>query len=179
MRSVVYVSGAPGSGKSTLAGALAERLEIPLLSKDVIKERLFASLPADGSDALGWSRTVGAAAMELMWELARQPAPVMLEANFRPRSDLERSRLAGLEALGARLLEVHCSCPPETAQQRYAARAGAASRDRAVHPLVELSAEMLAEFDRPMGLGDLVVVDTTRPVEVDVLAATVRDWLAG
>ena len=178
MRSVVYVSGAPGSGKSTLAGCLSQRRGMTLLSTDGIKERLFVSLPPDGTDELTWSRTVGAAAMELMWQLAQQPAPVMLEANFRPRSELERSRLAALEERGARLLEVHCACPAQLARERYAARALTPARDRVVHPLTELSEEMLAEFDRPVGLGDLLVVDTARPVEVDVLAGNVRDWLA-
>jgi adenylate kinase family enzyme len=36
----VVVSGAPGSGKSTVASALAERLHLPLLSLDDVKEAL-------------------------------------------------------------------------------------------------------------------------------------------
>ena len=42
---IVVVSGAPGTGKSTLAAVIADRLQLPLLSVDLIKEAL--------GDALG------------------------------------------------------------------------------------------------------------------------------
>ncbi len=37
---LVLVSGAPGSGKSSLAKALAQRLEVPWLSRDLFKSAL-------------------------------------------------------------------------------------------------------------------------------------------
>src|SRR4051794_10844242 len=40
----VVVSGIPASGKTTLARQLALALELPLVSKDVIKEALFDAL---------------------------------------------------------------------------------------------------------------------------------------
>jgi adenylate kinase family enzyme len=40
----IVVSGAPGTGKTTVAALLAERLVLPLLSLDVIKEALGDSL---------------------------------------------------------------------------------------------------------------------------------------
>ncbi len=155
---VVYVSGAPGSGKSTVAARLAHGLGLALVSKDVIKERLFDSLAApDDTDPLAWSRTLGGAAMELLWTLAAQPAPMLLEANFRPHSGYERGRLLDLDR---RLVEVHCRCPPELAARRYAQRSEAGARRLDVHPAAVLSAELLAEFDGPVGLGALVTVDT-------------------
>jgi hypothetical protein len=41
----------------------------------------------------------------------------------------------------------------------------------------ELTPDMLAEFDGPMGLGHLVEVDTTRPVDIDTLATAVTRLL--
>lgn len=50
-RWAVIVNGPPGSGKSTLAGPLAERLGVPLLAKDAVKETLLDTLGyADRAD---------------------------------------------------------------------------------------------------------------------------------
>jgi hypothetical protein len=46
--------------------------------------------------------------MELLWTLAVRSADVLIEANFRPHSDRERSKLS---ALGGHPVEVHCACP--------------------------------------------------------------------
>ena len=51
--------------------------------------------------------------------------------------------------------------------RRFAERARAA---HPAHPLKELSAEMIAEFDRPMTTGTVIEVDTTTPVDLDHLA---------
>ena len=113
MNSYIIVSGAPGSGKSTLAEPLAEALGFPLLSKDTIKERLYDSLGKGEGDALSWSKQLGSASMELIWTLAARFPEVVLEANFRPHSAYERSRIA---ALRGPVVEVHCSCPPQLAK---------------------------------------------------------------
>jgi predicted kinase len=47
-RGFVIVSGPPGAGKSSLAIPLAQRLGLPLLRKDHIKETLHDHLPAHG-----------------------------------------------------------------------------------------------------------------------------------
>jgi predicted kinase len=166
-RRVVLVSGAPGSGKTTLAAPLAAELGFALLAKDRIKETLHDALGAPAPD-LAWSKRLGAAAMELLWALAADAPAVVLEANFRPRHVYERSRIS---ALSARPVEVNCVCPPELAARRYADRAAAR---HPVHVLTRLTPEMLAEFDRPMGIGELITVDTTAPVDVAALAGQVR-----
>jgi len=165
-RRLVYVSGAPGSGKTNLAVPLAAELGYALLTKDRIKETLHDALGAPASD-LAWSRRLGGAAMELLWALAADAPAVVIEANFRPYSERERAKLSGLSA---RPVEVHCVCPPEIAVARYNTRV-----THRVHVVTALGLGAMAEYDRPVGIGALVTVDTTVPVDVAAVAAEVRD----
>jgi hypothetical protein len=45
------------------------------------------------------------------------------------------------------------------------------------HPTTDLTPEWIAEFDRPVGLGAVIDVDTTRPVDLEALAAQVAGLL--
>jgi predicted kinase len=165
---LVYVSGAPGSGKSTLAEPLAAELGYALLAKDIIKETLHGVLGPPDLDRAR-SRELGAASMELLWALAARSPQVLIEANFRPYSDYERDRLT---ALGGVQVEVHCACPPEMAVARYNARPR-----HPVHVQTNITPDYLTEFDRPVGIGALVTVDTTTPVDVPAIAARVSSLL--
>ena len=114
----MLISGAPGAGKTTLALPLASRLGWPLITKDHIKETLFDAMGGVGG-SLEESRRFGAGAMETLWALAARCPQVVLEANFRPRSDYERARLSGLNG---RVVEVHCACPVSEAIRRFGVR---------------------------------------------------------
>jgi predicted kinase len=170
MKRLVYVSGAPGAGKTTLAGPLAAALGYALLTKDTIKETLHDALGAPEATR-AWSRQLGGASMELLWTLAARAPAVLIEANFRPHSEYERGRLLGLGGLP---VEVHCACPIEVAAARYNARAR-----HPVHVVDTLPASATAEYDRSVGIGALVTVDTTVPVDVAAVAARVRACHAG
>ncbi|MGZ4435841.1 MAG: hypothetical protein ACXVW7_19800, partial [Trebonia sp.] len=78
-----------------------------------------------------------------------------------------------LAALGGRTVEVHCQCPAEVAAARYSAR-----RTHPVHVLTTLPVAAMAEYDRPVGIGGLVLVDTAAPVDVPAVAARVSACLA-
>jgi predicted kinase len=165
---LVYVSGAPGSGKTTLAAALAAELGYALLAKDMIKETLHDALEGPPDPDRAWSRRLGAAAMELLWELAAHAPSVVIEANFRPHHDYELAKIRGL---AADPVEVFCSCPPEVAERRYNERAP--SR-HPVHVVDTWPATAKTEFDGPVGIGHLVTVDTTVPVDIPRIARAVR-----
>lgn len=108
--------------------------------------------------------------MDLMWMLAGYAPQAVLEANFRPYSLYEREKLERLEA---DIVEVYCDCGAEEAARRFQERAKAIGR-HAAHPLTSLSAELLAEYDRPIGIGTVISVDTRNPVDIDGLVQTIR-----
>lgn len=168
MKQIVIVSGAPGSGKTTLALPLARALNFPLVSKDHLKETLARTLGGGGD--LQSTRKLGAAAMEIMWTLAEHMPQAVLEANFRPQSEYERHKLT---ALRAHIVEVHCDCGSDETARRFAARAANLRHDRSAHPLTALTPAMLAEYDRPVGIGCLVRVDTRAAIDVATLTREV------
>jgi predicted kinase len=164
-KQIVLMSGLPAAGKSTLARALAARLEFALVSKDAVLSTLHGAL---GSPANQLDR-IGPAAWAVFWVQARQCPRVVLDSNIRPGSVEQRAQLL---ALDGRIVEVACRCPPAVAQERYAHRAAAGPPGQR---FTELTAERIAEYAGPIGLGALVDVDTSGPVDVDAL---VRDIVA-
>jgi predicted kinase len=169
MRRLVYVSGGLGAGKTSLAFPLAAELGYSLVTKDLIKETLHDALhvPGEGEIDQAWSRRLGAASMELMWALAARAGDMVIEANFHPHSEYELDKLRGL---GGSMVEVHCACPAEVAVARYNARLR-----HEVHTVKEVTlAWMEEQYGRPVGIGSLITVDTTAPVDVAAVAAEVR-----
>ena len=159
-RVYVVISGPPASGKSTLAPAIAERLGLPLVAKDTIKDALMSVMPpADVEE----SRRIGRAAVAAMFAVAAEaPHGAVLESAF------YRSRaLPELRALPGRVVEVFCRCDPDVAAGRYAARAG--SR-HAGHFDSQRAADELrhAEIVDPVAGGwPVLEVDTNAPVDLD------------
>ena len=159
----VVVSGIPGSGKTTIAEPLARALGWPLLSKDVIKETLWDTL---GAGDRAWSRTLGAAAMELLWRTAADAPDAVLDAFVYPE---QRDRL---RALPGTVVEVHCTCAPDLARARFVARTR--------HPC-HFDAQLVAdEWERwlahdaqPLAVGHVIQVDTTDVVDITALAERV------
>jgi len=165
----VLVAGWPGSGKSTLAAALAAELGLPLLAKDESKEALMEGLGRP--ETVAASQRLGKAAVLVMLRAARTcPGAVLDSTWFDYALPLAR-------ALPGRLIEVHCTVPRELAMARYRARTG----QRHAGHLDEARGddELWGKPSCPTGLGPVVAVDTSGPVDVAALAATIAQLLAG
>lgn len=163
-RRFVVVAGPPGTGKTTVAGPLAIALGLPLIAKDPIKEALMEALgsPRDVEE----SRRLGAAAVTAMLAVASTSCGAVLESTFYPQT------IDALRAFPGRFVEVRCSCPREVALDRYRRRA--ATRDAghldSRRTDDELWNPLLLD---PLGLGPVVTVDTTVPVDVEAVAGDV------
>lgn len=83
----ILLTGIPAAGKSTMAEFLSEQLELPVISKDKIKEILFDEL---GFGSREEKVKLGVASMEIMYDMAEQlmtcRKPFILENNFETAS---------------------------------------------------------------------------------------------
>lgn len=166
---MILVTGVPGAGKTTLARQLAPALGLPLVSKDVVKEALFDTL---GTGDRAWSRQLGAAANEVLWSLLPDfPAGAVVDVWLDPHRDAGSAERGLARAGVGTAYEVRCDCPGELAVERYAARLrhpGHLPADQqTLHRIRE--AATMAE----LGVGPVLRVDATRPVDI----AAVADWV--
>jgi predicted kinase len=164
---LIVVTGAPGAGKTTLARLLATELELPLLTKDDVKEALFDAL---GTGDREWSRRLGGATYEVLFVVAERlletGTSCILESNF---TKVEPFRMLP----PARTIQIVCVAPSELIVERYSTR----SR----HPghlddviLEELHARLHNGEWAPLDLEcELVEVDTSAPVDIRTLAARI------
>jgi predicted kinase len=160
----VLVGGWPGSGKSTLALALAAELDLPLLVKDEIKEALADGLGAPADVAA--SQRLGRTAVLVMLRVATRCPGAVLDSTW---FDYARPLLAGLPG---RLVELRTVLSREEARSRYYARAG--SRHPGHLDRERTEDELWGRPVTPLGVGPLVEVDTSRPVDVPALAGRLR-----
>jgi predicted kinase len=159
----VAVGGWPGSGKSTLAAGLAGQLRLALLAKDEIKEALMDGLGRPGT--VTESRRLGRAATLAMLRAAAGCPGAVLDGTWFEYARPWVVRLPG------RVVEVACRLPVAEARRRYRARA--ASR-HAGHLDAERSEdELWGRPFQPLGVGPLIEVDTSVPVDVAALARAV------
>jgi predicted kinase len=178
-RLVVLVNGLPGAGKTTLARSLSQRLELPLLSKDTIKEAhadVLGTEPPPGWSQRRWNSALGAAASETIWALlADATGGAVLESCW-PK-DVRHFVAQGLQRGHARQpVEIWCEAQLETARRRFEER----------YPRHAIHGELLtdAEWERwrvtaqPLRIGPTFRIDTTGPVDADAIIAWINQRAA-
>ena len=163
------VTGNPGVGKSTLARRLADALQLPVVAKDAIKERLGDVFAAPDRAA---SQDIGKATMlvlfEVVAELLRAGVSLITESNFSALST-EPLRAAIDAAAGeVHVVQLLVECPPGMAAERFAAR-----KRHPVHVLTEIPAlPPLPPLDLP---GELLRVDSTNvPVDLTPILEAIQ-----
>lgn len=168
---LIIVSGLPATGKTTLAKQLSNLLDIPLLSKDTVKEFLFDTL---GSRDREWSRNLGKISNDFLYvvadELLHTNSSLVLENSFETQYALPKFTEL-LHKHHAELIEVHCTTHRDIRRHRFVDRNESGDR----HPghvdhmnYLSNKEEESIEKHAPLNLGRVITVDTTDFKRLDI-----------
>lgn len=125
----ILVAGIPAAGKSTMAKVISERLKLPVISKDAIKELLFDNVGFQSREEKG---NLGIASMEIMYYVAGQLMKAgqsfILENNFEYSSEHGIKNL--LEKYQYPVLTITLTGDYKVIYQRFLEREGSPDRHR-------------------------------------------------
>jgi predicted kinase len=165
---VIAVTGVPGAGKTTLSRGLAAELGVPFVSLDAVKEQLYATSAAR-LDGFELRRAAEEALAEILKTIV---GPVVVDMWVQPGRD--KDRVTDLLAESAwDVVEVLCRVPGEVATERYRRRARSGPHRPADAATLQRIHEA-AEAPEFLGVDRRLEVDTSRPVNLQMLAQDVR-----
>lgn len=125
----ILVTGIPAAGKSTIAEAMSQRLKLPVISKDAIKELLFDNI---GFHSRAEKVNLGIAGMDIMYyaagQLMKAGQPFILENNFEYSSEHEIKNL--LEKYQYAALTITLTGDYKAIYQRFLERESSPDRHR-------------------------------------------------
>src|SRR5690349_503823 len=162
----VLVGGWPGSGKTTLSHALAAEFGVACLSKDEFKQDLMDRLGAPAT--VEESRELGVMAVVAALRAAEEHTAAVIDSTWYPYS------LPLVRRLPGPFVEVRCLLPVTLAQERYHRR----ERDPRHLDGHRTDAELWGHEVSVLGVGPLVEVDTSGPVDIASVAELVCSYLA-
>ena len=168
---IIIVTGRPAAGKSTLAKWLATELNLPVVSKDSIREELFNRL---GWKDRKWAQELGKASVDMMFYFAKAGLAVgrsiIMDNSFYP--PVSNPRFQALkEQYHVESIQIVCDSDRETLFQRFRTRAQTGNR----HPghgdqdvLEELYVYLSDTSSHILDIdGSVIEVDTTDFAKVD------------
>lgn len=157
--------GLPGAGKTTLGRHVAASLALDFIDKDDFLERL---LDGNGEIDGALRSRLSREADDLLRAAAEKSDGAVLVSFWR-RDEISTTSGSPTDWLCAlsNVVEVYCMCPPEVAAERFRHRTRHAGHGDAARDRTELMKQFtaLAAFG-PLGLANVVSVDTTRAVDM-------------
>ncbi|HEV2412628.1 MAG TPA: AAA family ATPase [Candidatus Saccharimonadales bacterium] len=168
---LILVTGLPASGKTVLSQKIAEAIQLPLISKDGIKEVLLDNL---GWSDIQWSMKLGRTTYDLVFYFIERQlkggSSLIVESPFHP--EFHNERLQELQKLyHFQCVQILCYANGKVLLERYKHRSQSIERhpgqDKA-EDIAGFEAKMLKEKDRTLELkGPIIEVDTTDFVQID------------
>jgi hypothetical protein len=167
------VSGLPGSGKTTLGQGLAPLLNLPLFDKDGFLEELFAREGIRECISRGQLSRKADVSLQCAVDASRG-AVVVSFWHIDGMSGDSGTPTAWLHPLSRTVVNVHCTCSPELAATRFVHRHRHPGHGDRARSFTEVLADIQALPCRPLGVGELVTVDTDNPVDLQGVLTSVE-----
>ncbi|NTF29883.1 ROK family protein [Agrobacterium rubi] len=170
---LVMVNGVPASGKSGISHAIANNTGWPMLALDTVKNPFLEMIEAVDRP---FNRVLGRASYKAIFATISEATPgstFIVDAWFGFQSAevlREHILMAGI----TEVVELWCHAPPEVIGDRYSQRSG---QRLPGHPGLNYVPELieLAKRAEPIGLGPILDIDTTAPIEVDNVLTWITD----
>jgi glucokinase len=174
----VVVSGLPGSGKTTLARCLAPMLNLPVIDKDDILERL---LETRGIGDVAWRRALSRESDTILQHEAVASDGAILASFWRlPGMPVDSGTPTDwLSGLSDQIVNIHCICELQTAAERFLGRTrhpGHLDGQKSLSEIVT-SFRMLSTLGS-LNMGIRIDIDTTLEPDMFDVAQRVRAALA-
>ena len=181
---LIIMTGRPAAGKSTIAKRLSQDLEVPLISKDGIREVLLDRL---GCKDRPWAQLLGKASIDLMFYFAcaefEVGRSIILDNAFNPT--LSNPRFQALKAdYNADSIQVVCNSDSEILFQRFKTRVESGNRHpghREEYAFGQLRESLSKEESPVLDIGgEVTEVDTTDFARIDYqeILKKVKSFLA-
>jgi AAA domain len=173
----VVISGLPGSGKTTLARRLAPVLNLPVIDKDDILNRLFESKRIGNAE---WRRALSRESVILQHEATNSAGAILVSLWHLPGMPSDSgTSTAWLHASSQRLVTVQCMCEPEVAASRFVHRQRHPGHldGESSHADVCANLRALARL-APLDIGQRIEVDTSAEPNLDEIVRAIRCALA-
>jgi hypothetical protein len=169
-RRFVVISGLPGSGKTTLARRLSPVLNLPLIDKDEILDRLFES---KGTGDAAWRRSLSRESDTIFEAEAKASSLGAILVSFWRQTGMPADSGTPTEwllDLSKEVVHVHCLCDPEIAAGRFFRRQRHPGHLDGSASYAEVLADLqaLARL-KPLEIGQMpmIAVDTSTEPRVD------------
>ncbi|MDD4106825.1 MAG: AAA family ATPase [Candidatus Shapirobacteria bacterium] len=125
---LIIVSGPPCSGKTTLVTAIAQKFNLPLITKDSLKEILFDTV---GWKDREWSKKIGSASFSIMHyildSLMATGQSIIIEGNF--KTEFESQYLSPrLNKYNYHSVQIMCQCDGQILFKRFKQRSESGNR---------------------------------------------------
>ena len=125
---LIIVSGPPSSGKTTLANAIAQKFNLPLITKDSLKEILFDTV---GWKDREWSKKIGRASFSIIHYFLDALMPtgksLIIEGNFKTEFESQHL-LPRLDKYNYQSVQVMCQCDGQILFARFKDRSESGNR---------------------------------------------------